>query len=85
MRRRDRRHGRSNGASEVLLEFVTQGNYVRVSAIDPVTGTEVTTVGSVKATEAFLTRIAVAKLRWVLDKRAAAEVRRRSRRPGREI
>ncbi len=85
MRRRDRRRGRSIGESEVLLEFVTQGRYVRVSAIDPVSGTEVTVVGSAKATEAFLTRTAVAKLRWVLDKQAAAEERAGRRRPGVEI
>ena len=85
MRRRGRRRGRSIGESEVLLEFVIQGSYVRVSAIDPVTGTEVVVVGSAKATEAFLTRIAVAKLRYVMDKAAAAEARKAGRGSGVEI
>ena len=85
MRHRGRRRGRSIGESEVLLEFVIQGRYVRVSAIDPVSGTEVTVVGSAKATEAALTRIAVAKLRYVIDKAAAAEERKARRRSGVEI
>ena len=46
-----------------LIEFITIGNSVKVSAIDPQTGIEVSIVGPVHATEAQLTHNAVRKLR----------------------
>lgn len=64
---------RAKGSSgpEYLLEFVRQGGYVRVAALDPVTGTEVVTVGDAKRSKKELTRIAVRKLEFVLKKNAA--------------
>lgn len=59
---------RSAGNSEVLLEFVQQGSFVRVAAVDPVTNTEVVLVGSASATKQELTRLAVKKLEYVLAK-----------------
>ena len=56
--------------AEYLLEFVRQGNYVRIAAIDPVTGTEVVTVGDAKRSKKELTRVAVQKLEYVLKKNA---------------
>ena len=53
---------------EVLFEFHRIGNAVRVSAIDPVTGTEVTIQGPASAGETTLHRTAVTKLRYVLSK-----------------
>lgn len=54
---------------EYLLEFHRVGNSVKVSAIDPETGTEVSIVGSPAATEAQLTRVAINKLKYVLAKK----------------
>ena len=56
---------------EYLLEFHRVGNAVKVSAIDPDTGTEVSIVGTPKASESELTRVAINKLEYVLAKKAA--------------
>ena len=52
-----------------MIEFVPQGDYVKVSAVDPVTKTEVSIVGDPAAGEETLTRIAVRKLEYVLARR----------------
>lgn len=52
--------------SNYLLEFLPIGNTVKVSAVDPTTGTEVSIVGPSTASEAQLSRIAVRKLEYVL-------------------
>ncbi|MBT4933708.1 MAG: hypothetical protein HOL66_12190 [Rhodospirillaceae bacterium] len=51
----------------------TAGRAVRVVAIDPVTGTEVTMVGDAKRSEAELKRLAANKLMYVLNKKKNAE------------
>jgi len=56
---------------EILFEFRQVGNAVRVSAIDPITGTEVTTVASTKHTTREMKAVAGRKLRYVLAKKAA--------------
>ncbi|MDP1670596.1 MAG: DUF6898 family protein [Alphaproteobacteria bacterium] len=53
---------------DVLIEFVRIGNSVKVSAIDPATGTEVSIVGPSNMSEAQLSSNAIAKLRYVLAK-----------------
>ena len=58
---------------EVLIEIVTLGAYAKVSAIDPVTGTEVSVVGPGNATRATLEAAALNKLDYVLKKKAAEE------------
>jgi len=58
-----------NHGGEVLLEFHQVGDYVRVSAIDTVTNVEVTVIGSPKVTQDDLTRLAVRKLNYVLDRK----------------
>jgi hypothetical protein len=55
---------------EVLFEVRQVGNAVKVSAIDPVTNTEVCVVGPVNASPYSLKMNAVRKLRRVLRKTA---------------
>jgi len=55
---------------EVLFEFVPQGRFVKVVAIDPVSRVEVTVVGDRMAGTETLKRIAINKLRYVLGKAA---------------
>ena len=52
----------------VLLEFRALGNSVKVSAIDQITGTEVSIVGPRSASEADLRTAVVRKLKYVLNK-----------------
>jgi hypothetical protein len=58
---------------EVLIEFMTVGNAVKVSAIDPVTGVEVSIVGSPSVGEETLKRNAINKLNYVLQKRGGGK------------
>ena len=51
-----------------IIEFIPHGASVKVSAIDPITGKEVSIVGDAKATQATLMDIAVKKLEYVLNK-----------------
>jgi len=61
------RHVRSR---EVLYEIhYTDSRSVRVVAIDPVTGIEVTMVGDRKRGEATLKRVAAQKLFYVINKK----------------
>lgn len=53
----------------MIFEFSAIGNSVKVSAIDSQTGTEVSIVGPVNAGEAALRNNAMAKLRYVMEKR----------------
>ncbi|MBC7952513.1 MAG: hypothetical protein H7Z12_11935 [Rhodospirillaceae bacterium] len=53
---------------EVLFEFRQIGAYVKVSAIDCLTGLEVSIVGDVKAGEVRLKQTALKKLEYVLAK-----------------
>lgn len=55
---------------KVILEFYPMGAAVRVTALDPVTLVEVTIQGPATASEPELTRIALAKLRYVLDRQS---------------
>jgi hypothetical protein len=56
---------RTIGEREVLLEFQRVGEFVKVTAIDPVTLREVSIVGSPRASEAELTRLVLRKLDFV--------------------
>lgn len=53
---------------DVLIEFQVVGKIVRVSAIDPVTNTEVIIQGPASAGKAVLARNALAKLNYMLRK-----------------
>ena len=48
----------------VIIEFIRRGAYVKVSAIDPSTGDEVSIVGDPARGEASLSQTAVKKLRY---------------------
>ena len=56
--------------TEVLFEFIPQGRYVKVCAVDPVSKMEVSIVGDVNAPQMTLKRLAIRKLQYVLNKQA---------------
>ena len=59
------------GPKEIIIEFHRVGAYVKVSAVDPETLTEVSIVGDPAAGEAALKRVAVQRLEYVLARKAA--------------
>jgi len=56
---------------QVFFEFVRVGQVVKVNAIDPETGIEVSMVGDAKASSDTLKRLATRKLEYVIAKRLA--------------
>lgn len=54
---------------EYILEFIPQGRFVRVTAVDPVTGMEAVMVGDPSQGQQVLSRLAVQKLEFLLKKR----------------
>lgn len=66
--------------NEVLIEFRPQGKYVRVAAIDPISGTEVTMVGDARQNEEVLKKIAVRKLFYVMEKQRAEKKKKKKKR-----
>ena len=61
---------------EVLFEFVVQGNFVKVMAVDPVTGTEVSIVGDSRASKSTLEKVATKKLVMVLKRKRGKDILR---------
>ena len=61
----------------VIFEFIAIGAYVKVSAVDTRTGTEVSIVGDPRRGEAALRRVAMRKLERALEKDRAAGSRGR--------
>jgi hypothetical protein len=61
---------------EVLLEFQRVGSYMKATAMDAATLTEVTVVGPINHSQEMLKRTVLAKLDYVLAKKAAALPRR---------
>ena len=61
---------------EVLFEFVIQGNFVKVIAVDPITGTEIAIVGDARASKKVLETLATIKLLMVLKKKNKEETGR---------
>ena len=60
----------SPGGREIYVEFLVQGAYCKATAIDPVTGTEASTVGPAGAAQQrALAEAAVRKLKYVLEKK----------------
>ena len=55
---------------EIYVEYRVQGNVVKVTAIDPGTGTEASIMGPASAPRAPLTDAAVRKLKFVLAKKS---------------
>ncbi len=66
--------------NEVLIEFRPRGKYVRVAAIDPVSGTEVTMVGDARQSEEVLKRNAARKLLYVMEKQLAEKKKKKNKR-----
>ncbi|MEK9724471.1 MAG: hypothetical protein VW405_13450 [Rhodospirillaceae bacterium] len=68
---------------EVLYEFVKVGHYLRVNAIDPRTGIEVTMIADPRYGQTMIKRLAARKLAYVIAKKrpglAEANARRRER------
>ncbi len=60
----------------VIIEFHQVGAYVKVSAIDTATYTEVSIVGDPSRSEAALTQAAIRKLEYVLERDRKAGGRR---------
>lgn len=60
----------SGSDDDFLLEFHRVGNYLKASAIDPRTGTEVSVAGPATGSRELLKRTAVAKLKFVLKRNA---------------
>ena len=60
----------SQPLKEVLFEFVPMGTSIKVSAIDPVSGTEVSIVGPASSSQRDLERVARSKLQYVMSKKA---------------
>jgi len=65
----------SGSDDEVLLEYQRVGAYMKAIAIDPKTGTEVSVAGPASGSRTLLTRTAINKLKFVLQKNAAAKTR----------
>ena len=60
-----------SGDGDVYFEFQRVGSYMKVSAIDAATGTEVSVAGPATGSRELLKRTAMAKLRYVLERDAA--------------
>ncbi|MBP5855948.1 hypothetical protein KAJ83_02940 [Marivibrio halodurans] len=65
-----------------IIEFVGQGGYVKVSAVDPVTFEEVSIVGDPAVAESELSRLVVRKLERMVERKHADAVARRRGRGG---
>lgn len=59
-----------NTGGEVLFEFQRVGSYMKVTAIDPHTGDEVSVAGPVSGSTELLKRTAISKLRFVQARNA---------------
>lgn len=61
-------HDNDNRNDGYIVEFVSVGKSVKVTAVDPVSLREVSIVGSPRASKKQLTDLAVRKLRYVLER-----------------
>ncbi len=60
---------RQTGKSEILIEFIVQGNVIKVTAIDAASGVEASIVGPANAAREALSHAAVKKLKYVMQKK----------------
>ena len=58
---------------EVLFEFVVHGNFVKVMAVDPITGIEISIVGDSRTSKTILEELATKKLIMVIKRNRANE------------
>lgn len=54
---------------EIFVEFITLGNSVKATAIDPVSGLEAAVIGPARASRMVLMRAAERKLEYLLRKK----------------
>jgi hypothetical protein len=81
----DRPRGtRSAPLREVIFEFTRIGDQTRVAAVDPASGAEAVVFGPASAAQADLERLALNKLRYVMEGPGAATPPPPSR-PGRLV
>ena len=59
---------RPNDPGGIIFEFISMGRFVKVSAIDTKTGTEVSIVGDLTAGEVALRQLASRKLKMVMGR-----------------
>lgn len=57
------------GKNDYIIEFVQQGRYVKVTAVDPISGREAVIVGDAREPRETLERTAANKLNYVLGKK----------------
>ena len=55
--------------SEILIEFVVQGNVVKVTAVDSATGIEASILGPANGARDALVQAATKKLKYLLAKK----------------
>lgn len=80
----DRRRGGRQAnisANEVLLEIQRHGNILRVTAIDPITGTEVLMMADPRQSMLTIKRLAARKLAYVLEKKRAEAAESNGKKP----
>lgn len=53
---------------DIVIEFIQQGRFVKVSAVDMKTGQEATIVGDANAPRSTLEKLAVKKLNYLSEK-----------------
>jgi len=64
---------------EVLFEFVKIGRHLRVNAIDPRTGIEVSMIADPRYGETLIKRLAARKLAYVISKKRPGLLKKRRR------
>ncbi|WP_421865838.1 DUF6898 family protein [Parvibaculum sp.] len=64
--------GADGESREVIFEYIPIGSSVKVTAVDVSTGLEVSVVGPSVAARSELERVAIRKLRYMLDKQKGA-------------
>lgn len=52
-----------------IIEFIPQGRFIKVTAVDPVTGTEAVLVGDARLRQDALAAQAVKKLEFLLNRK----------------
>lgn len=66
-------HAAGSGDGEAFVEFRRIGSALKVIAVDPATGIEVSIVGDPRLSQQELARLAVQKLRYVLTKQQGGQ------------
>ena len=62
--------GKSTDTEGVIVEFTQVGGQVKVTAIDTKSGREVSMIGTLQTSQKELSRLAVRKLKYVMEKEA---------------